>query len=76
MRALALMLNWPKILELVCQTQYGYYRIEEASDIYSVWEQNFCNIYKRKVDKHRDLCAADYPNYHITENKLTLSAVG
>ena len=26
----------------VFQTQYGYYRIEEASDIYPVWEQNFC----------------------------------
>ena len=25
----------------VFQTQYGYYRIEEASDIYPVWEQNF-----------------------------------
>lgn len=25
----------------VFQTQYGYYRIEEASDIYQVWEQNF-----------------------------------
>lgn len=26
----------------VFQTQYGCYRIEEASDIYPVWEQNFC----------------------------------
>jgi len=26
----------------VFQTTYGYYRIEEALDIYPVWEQNFC----------------------------------
>jgi len=26
----------------VFQTQCGFYRIEEASDFYPVWEQNFC----------------------------------
>lgn len=30
----------------VFQTQYGYYRIEEASDIYPVWEQNFVFYWK------------------------------
>lgn len=30
----------------VFQTKYGYYRIEAASDIYPVWEQNF-QIYFR-----------------------------
>jgi len=33
----------------VFQTQYGYYRIEEASDIYPVWEQNFCCYLKTQV---------------------------
>lgn len=35
----------------VFQTQYGYYRIEEASDIYTVWEQNFCCYIKNDVFK-------------------------
>jgi len=30
----------------VFQTQYGYYRIEQASDIYPVWEQNFCCYFR------------------------------
>ncbi|WP_348727858.1 DUF2787 family protein [Rheinheimera texasensis] len=30
----------------VFQTQYGYYRIEEASDIYPVWEQNFISYFR------------------------------
>lgn len=29
----------------VFQTTYGYFRIEEASDIYPVWEQNFTNYW-------------------------------
>ena len=33
----------------VFQTQYGYYRIEEASDIYPVWEVNFCYYFKNEV---------------------------
>jgi hypothetical protein len=33
----------------VLQTQYGYYRIEEATEIYSVWEQNFC-CYRNEFD--------------------------
>lgn len=33
----------------VFQTQYGYYRIEEASDIYPVWEQNFCTYFQNEV---------------------------
>lgn len=35
----------------VFQTQYGYYRIEEASDIYPVWEHNFCCYLKNDVFK-------------------------
>ncbi|WP_127025756.1 DUF2787 family protein [Rheinheimera mangrovi] len=33
----------------VFQTLYGYYRIEEALDIYPVWEQNFC-CYRSEFD--------------------------
>lgn len=33
----------------VFQTQYGYYRIEEATEIYPVWEQNFC-CYRNEFD--------------------------
>lgn len=30
----------------VFQTTYGYFCIEEAADIYPVWEQNFCFYFK------------------------------
>lgn len=35
----------------VFQTTYGYYRIEEALDVYPVWEQNFCCYFKNEMFK-------------------------
>lgn len=33
----------------VFQTTYGYFRIEEASELYHVWESNFCTHFKNDV---------------------------
>lgn len=35
----------------VFQTTYGYFRIEEASEIYPDWENNFCCYFRNEVFK-------------------------